>query len=81
MRHLEDELSKGEQKLSNFLDLRLSEADKVSVLLQAVQPEVRQYVVLRGRSNDWLSLTTSLKYYDYEEQLRMCETLEPVTAL
>ena len=73
MRHLEDELSKGEQKLGNFPDLRLSEADKVSVWLQAIQPEVRQYVVLRGRSNDWLSLTTSLKYY--EEQLRMSETL------
>ena len=72
VRHLEDELSKGEQKLSNLPDLRLSEADKVSVLLQAIQPEVRQYVVLRGRSNDWLSLTTSLKYD--EEQLRMCKT-------
>ncbi len=72
VRHLEDELSKAEAKLSNFPDLRLSDMDKVSLLLQAIPSEVRQYVVLHGHSNDWKSLTASLKYY--EEQLRMCET-------
>ena len=37
-------------KLSNFPDLMLKEPDRVSVLLQAIPNEVRQYVVLHGKS-------------------------------
>ena len=71
IRHLEDEFSRSEAKLSNFPELLLSEADRCSILLQAVNTELRQYVVLHGKSNDWNSLCSSLKYY--EEQLRLCE--------
>ena len=71
VRYLEDELSKVESKLINFPELRLSEADKVSLILQAISAEARQYVVLRGHSGDWSSVSTTLKFY--EEQLRMCE--------
>ena len=41
IRHLEDEFSKAEMKLSNFPDLMLKEPDGVSVLLQAIPNEVR----------------------------------------
>ena len=71
IRHLEDEFSRAESKLTNFAELKLSEADKCSVLLQALGPEVRQYVLLHGSSSDWKALTKSLTYY--EEQLRLCE--------
>ena len=36
IRRLEDELAKAELKLSNFSELKLTEADKVTVLLQAI---------------------------------------------
>ena len=71
VRYLEDELSKVESKLLNFPELKLSEADKVSLILQAISADARQYVVLHGHSNDWSSVSTTLKFY--EEQLRMCE--------
>ncbi|CAE7690609.1 unnamed protein product, partial [Symbiodinium necroappetens] len=71
IRHLEDEFSRAESKLTNFAELKLSEADKCSVLLQALGPQVRQYVLLHGSSSDWKALTKSLTYY--EEQLRLCE--------
>ena len=71
IRHLEDEFSRAEAKLTNFTELKLSEADRCSVLLQALSSEVRQYVVLHGSSSDWASLKKSLTYY--EEQLRLCE--------
>ena len=47
VRYLEDELSKVESKLINFPELKLSEADKVSLILQAISADARQYVVLR----------------------------------
>ena len=47
IRHLEDEFSRAEAKLTNFSELKLSEADRCSVLLQALGSEVRQYVLLR----------------------------------
>ena len=71
IRHLEDEFSRAEAKLTNFSELKLSEADRCSVVLQALGPEVRQYVLLHGSSSDWDSLRKSLTYY--EEQLRLCE--------
>ena len=71
VRYLEDELSKVESKLNNFPELRLSEADKVSLILQAISADARQYVVLHGHSGDWSSVSTALKFY--EEQLRVCE--------
>ncbi|OLP75775.1 hypothetical protein AK812_SmicGene44377 [Symbiodinium microadriaticum] len=71
IRHLEDEFSRAESKLTNFAELKLSEADKCSVLLQALGPQIRQYVLLHGSSSDWKALTKSLTYY--EEQLRLCE--------
>ena len=69
IRHLEDEFSKAEMKLSNFPDLMLKEPDRVSVLLQAIPNEVRQYVVLHGKSGRWDELVDSCKFY--EQQLRM----------
>ena len=71
IRHLEDSFSKSEAKLSNFTELKLSEADRCSVLLQSLSAEVRQYVVLHGSSSDWEALRKTLTYY--EEQLRLCE--------
>ncbi|CAE7304283.1 unnamed protein product [Symbiodinium sp. CCMP2592] len=71
IRHLEDSFSKSEAKLSNFPELKLSEADRCSVLLQSLSAEVRQYVVLHGSSSDWEALRKTLTYY--EEQLRLCE--------
>ena len=54
--HLEDEFSRTEAKLTNFSELKLSEADRCSVLLQALGFEVRQCVLLHGSSSDWDSL-------------------------
>ena len=71
IRHLEDEFSKAEMKLSNFPDLMLKEPDRVSVLLQAIPNEVRQYVVLHGKSGKWDDLVDSCKFY--EQQLRMVD--------
>ena len=71
IRHLEDEFSKAEMKLSNFPDLMLKEPDRVSVLLHAIPNEVRQYVVLRGKSGRWDELVDSCKFY--EQQLRMVD--------
>ncbi|CAE7445802.1 unnamed protein product, partial [Symbiodinium sp. CCMP2456] len=71
IRHLEDAFSKSEAKLSNFSELKLSEADRCSVLLQSLSTEVRQYVVLHGSSESWDKLRLTLTYY--EEQLRLCE--------
>ena len=71
IRHLEDEIAKAEIKLSNFPELKLSEADRCSLLLQAVSHPARQYVALHGNANSWSELTKSLKYF--EEQLRMCD--------
>ena len=59
VRYLEDELSKVESKLINFPELKLSEADKVSLILQAISADARQYVVLHGHSNDWSSVSTT----------------------
>ena len=36
-----------------------------------ISADARQHVVLHGHSNDWSSVSTTLKFY--EEQLRMCE--------
>ena len=58
-------------KLSNFPDLMLKEPDRVSVLLQAIPNEVRQYVVLHGKSGRWDELVDSCKFY--EQQLRMVD--------
>ena len=69
IRHLEDAFAKSESKLTNFPELKLSEADRCSVLLQSLSAEVRQYVVLHGKSDDWEALRKSLTYY--EEQLRL----------
>ena len=55
IRHLEDAFAKSESKLTNFPELKLSEADRCSVLLQSLR-EVRQYVVLHGKSGDWEAL-------------------------
>ena len=44
---------------------------KVSLILQAISADARQYVALHGHSGDWSSVSTTLKFY--EEQLRMCE--------
>ena len=55
IRHLED-FSKSEANLSNFTEMKLSEADRCSVLLQSLSAEVRQYVVLHGSSSDWEAL-------------------------
>ena len=41
------------------------------MLLQSLSAEVRQYVVLHGKSDDWEALRKSLTYY--EEQLRLCD--------
>ena len=71
IRHLEDSFSKAEAKLSNFPELKLSEADRCSVLLQSLAAGVREYVVLHGSSSDWEALRKTLTYY--EEQLRLCE--------
>ena len=71
IRHLEDEFSKAEMKLSNFPDLMLKEPDRVSLLLQAIPNEVRQYVVLHGRSGKWDELVDSCRFY--EQQLRMVD--------
>ena len=71
IRHLEDEFSKAEMKLSNFPDLMLKEPDRVSVLLQAIPNEVRQYVVLHGKSGRWDELVNRCKFY--EQQLRMVD--------
>ena len=71
IRHLEDEIAKAEIKLSNFPELKLFEADRCSILLQAVSHPARQYVALHGNANSWSELTKSLKYF--EEQLRMCD--------
>ena len=71
IRHLEDSFSKAEAKLSNFPELKLSEADCCSVLLQSLAAGVREYVVLHGSSSDWEALRKTLTYY--EEQLRLCE--------
>eukprot|EP00439_Symbiodinium_sp_Y106_P004385 s13027_g1.t1 len=71
IRHLEDSFSKAEAKLSNFPELKLSEADRCSVLLQSLAAGVREYVVLHGSSSDWEALRKTLTYYD--EQLRLCE--------
>ena len=71
IRHLEDSFSKAEAKLSNFPELKLSEADRCSVLLQSLTAGVREYVVLHGSSSDWEALRKTLTYY--EEQLRLCE--------
>ena len=71
IRHLEDAFAKSESKLTNFPELKLSEADRCSVLLQSLSAEVRQYVVLHGKSDDWEALRKSLTYY--EEQLRLCD--------
>ena len=57
--------------MTNFPELKLSEADRCSVLLQSLSAEVRQYVVLHGKSDDWEALRKSLTYY--EEQLRLCD--------
>ena len=46
---LEDAFAKSESKLTNFPELKLSEADRCSVLLQSLSAEVRQYVVLHGK--------------------------------
>ena len=59
IRHLEDAFAKSESKLTNFPELKLSEADRCSVLL-----EVRQYVVLHGKSDDWEALRKSLTCYE-----------------
>ena len=71
IRHLEDEFSKAEIKLSNFPDLMLKEPDRVWVLLQAIPNEVRQYVVLHGKSGRWDELVDSCKFY--EQQLRIVD--------
>ena len=71
IRHLEDAFAKSESKLTNFPELKLSEADRCSVLLQSLSAEVRQYVVLHGKSDDWEALRKSLTHY--EEQLRLCD--------
>ena len=71
IRHLEDAFAKSESKLTSFPELKLSEADRCSVLLQSLSAEVRQYVVLHGKSDDWEALRKSLTYY--EEQLRLCD--------
>ena len=49
--------------------LRTSQ-DRVSVL-QAIPNEVRQYVVLHGKSRRWNELVDSCKFY--EQQLRMVD--------
>eukprot|EP00439_Symbiodinium_sp_Y106_P002997 s12078_g1.t1 len=49
IRHLEDSFSK-------FPELKLSEADRCSVLLQSLAAGVREYVVLHGSSSDWEAL-------------------------
>ena len=72
IRHLEDGIAKAEVKLSNFPELKLTEADRCS-LLQAVSHQARQYVALHGNAQSWGELTKSLKYF--EEQLRMCEPI------
>ena len=71
IRHLEDAFAKSESKLTNLPELKLSEADRCSVLLQSLSAEVRQYLVLHGKSDDWEALRKSLTYY--EEQLRLCD--------
>ena len=60
IRHLEDAFAKSESKLTNFPELKLSEADRCSVLLQSLSAEVRQYVVLHGKSDGWEALRKSL---------------------
>ena len=49
------------------------------MLLQSLSAEVRQYVVLHGKSDDWKALRKSLTYY--EEQLRLCDLLGSARAL
>eukprot|EP00439_Symbiodinium_sp_Y106_P017601 s9812_g2.t1 len=61
IRHLED-FSKSEANLSNFTEMKLSEADRCSVLLQSLSAEVRQYVVLHGSSSDWEALRKASSY-------------------
>ena len=56
---------------TGFPELKLSEADRCCILLQAVSHPARQYVALHGDANSWSELTKSLKYF--EEQLRMCD--------
>ena len=67
IRYLEDGIAKAEVKLSNFPELKLSEVDRCSLLLQAVSHQARQYVALYGNAQSWGELTKSLKYF--EEQL------------
>ena len=60
IRHLEDAFAKSESKLTNFPELKLSEADRCSVLLQSLSAEVRQYAerATTGRPSERASLTT-----------------------
>ena len=39
---------------------------------QAISADARQYVVLHGHSNDWSSVSTTLKFY--KKQLRTCKS-------
>ena len=69
VRYLEDEFSKGDAKLLQFADLKISAGDRAAVLLQAVSQQAREYLVLHGRTSSWSEMTDSLRFY--EEQLRM----------
>ncbi|CAE7356130.1 GIP [Symbiodinium sp. CCMP2592] len=71
VRFLEDELGKVDQKLHRFPELKPGASDRLTVLLQSVNPECRHYVVLHGKSGTWEELVTSIRFF--EEQTRLCD--------
>ena len=71
VRFLEDELGKVDQKLHRFPELKPGASDRLTILLQSVNPECRHYVVLHGKSGTWEELVTSIRFF--EEQTRLCD--------
>ena len=58
IRHFKDAFAKSESKLPNFPELKLSRLT-AEVLLQSLSGEVRQHVVLHGKSDNWKALRKS----------------------
>ena len=61
-KYLANGLSKVESTLINFPVLKLSEAYKVSIILQAIFADAKKYMVLHCHSNYWSLVLTTLKF-------------------
>ena len=68
VRFLEDELGKVDQKLHRFPELKPGASDRLTILLQSVNPECRHYVVLHGKSGTWEELVTSIRFFEETDQ-------------